>query len=61
MSNLELKAILDIYLVWLGLVVSTGLSAGLTLDRYNRRQALNVEKVNKPIKCRVKKKIVNKN
>ena len=55
MSNLELKAILDISLIWITIIGVPSILAGLRINRYNRckeiankKEAdLNVEKVNK--------------
>ncbi len=55
MSNLELKAILDISLVWVTIIGVPGILAGLRINRYNRckeiankkEETLSVDKVNK--------------
>lgn len=66
MDALKLKTILDISLGFLIFIGAPGISAGLWLNRYNRRkeqgktteepQELEVDQINKTTKGRVKKK-----
>ncbi len=61
MGELEWKVILELSLINLIFFGTTGISSGLWLDRYNRRQSKsvekqNIEKINKANRGRVKKK-----
>ncbi len=66
MQEWQIKAILEISLINLAILIPTCLSAGLYINRYNRRitrnesnqkkEELIVEDINKPNKGRTKKK-----
>jgi len=69
MGDLEFKAILEISLINLIFLGTTGISTGLCLNRYNRRQSKsvekqeeqNVEQINKPYRGRAINKLKIKN
>ena len=69
MGAWEFKAILEISLINLIFLGTTGISTGLWLNRYNRRQSKsvekqeeqNVEQINKPYRGRAINKLKIKN